>query len=251
MAGRDDIGGQLRLAVGREVDQASRRLANAYAAAWQRVRDELVAAASEAELQAAARGAERSPAAYRTQRLQRSLAALTEQLQALSYVPGVTVQHVAGRVVAAPAEVMAHLGRLAGVRFDQPDRGALAAIVRRSTERIASNRPQLSAIAEAELRNSLTTAVAAGTGPRAAASALVASTRAAEAARLGLPTGKLAELRQLQVAPAIVGEVRGAFAGGLARALNLQRTELIDASRRATTATYLANPHLVRGWRWV
>lgn len=219
-AGRAAIGGTMRVRVGKQVDSATRSLMQAYSAAWQATRDDLERAAILAEQQAVARGMAEVPAAYRTARLQTSLDALGAQLEGLATVTGVSVTKRAGTVVQVPGGVLDQLGRAEGVSFNLPADRALEQIVRRTTENVASARPMLTDLAEQELRTGLVAAVAGGTGPRSAASA-------------------------------IVRNCQQAFAGGMTRALNLTRTELIDASRRATTASYLANPGLVRGWRWV
>lgn len=53
------------------------------------------------------------------------------------------------------------------------------------------------------------------------------------------------------VAVQIIADARGGFLGGLSRALNISRTEMLDALRAGQKATDLANRGVVTGWQWV
>lgn len=237
-----------RITVGRQVDAATRAIVEAYTRAWQQVRDDLVAAAVEAEARALATGDVANPAAYRTARLQASLRELTRQLRALARIAGVEVTGLVPPAVTVPRQVISRLSKAGGLRFNLPPSRALEAVVRRSVERIASDYAALSADAEQALRTALLRGVAGGRGVDPVARDMVREARRLTAARHGVD---LADLEAGQVAERIVTEVRGAFGGGMSRALVLARTELIDASRYATTASYLASPGLITGWRWL
>lgn len=239
----------LRVKVGKRVDATTAQLVQAYAAAWQQSYDELLQAVTEAEVEAYRLGRP-GPAAYRTARLQASLDELTNQLRALGQQSGVTVANAVAPVVTIPVQVTATLGALRGASFNMPPALTMAAIVQRTTSKIASDYLVLSGDAEEALRQSLVRAVMEGKGPRDVARDMVHAARIKAAARYGLATDVVDELRRQGVADAIVSEIQGAFAGGRARALNLARTELIDASRAATTASYVA-AGMVTGWRWV
>lgn len=239
----------LRVKVGRKVDAATAKLVQAYAAAWQQTLNELLQAVAEAEVEAYRIGAP-GAAAYRTARLQASLDELTGLLRQLGQQSGVTVTNAVAPVVTIPTQVTAAMGALAGASFNMPSALTMAAVVQRSTSKIASDYLVLTGEAEEALRESLVRGVTQGKGPRDVARDMVHAARIKAAARYGLATDVVDELRAQGVAESIVGEIRGAFAGGQARALNLARTELIDASRRATTASYVATG-LVTGWRWV
>jgi SPP1 gp7 family putative phage head morphogenesis protein len=52
------------------------------------------------------------------------------------------------------------------------------------------------------------------------------------------------------VARQIVSRCEGEFRGGLYRARTIARTELLDASRRASDQSRKANQQVLAGWRW-
>lgn len=236
-----------KVTVGRQVDAVTARSVDAYVAAWTATRDDLVAAAAEAHRKAVETGDVRNPAAYRTARLQRALDELTAQLQRLGMRTGVQVTNVVAPVMAVPAEVLRELEVAGGPVFNRPPAGELSAIVRRQQEAIASRYLVLSVEAEASLRDALLRGITRGSGAESVARDMVRQAQAGAAGRLGI--GSAADL---EAAPAaIVAEVRQAFAGGMQRAMVLARTELIDAQRVATTATYLASPDVVTGWEWM
>lgn len=233
-----------RVELGRHVDAVTAEQVRVWSAAWQTTYDDLVRAAA-----AAASAPDGSlGAAHRTARLDASLAALTGQLRALGKRQGVTVAGLIPPAVSIPVEVQHQLAGAAGLVWNLPPERALASIVQRTSEQVASRYLVLTATAEEELRKAMVRGIAAGEGPRAAARQLVAATQSATALSLGT---SLDDVRAGRGAEAIVREVQGAFAGGLARANNLMRTELLDASRLATRDSYLANPGLVGGWRWL
>lgn len=236
-----------KVTVGAEVDAVTARSVDAYVAAWVTVRDDLVRAAADAQRQAAATGRTDSPAAYRTARLNKALDELTTQLQRLGMRTGVEVTNVVPTVAAAPQQVLRNLEVAGGPALNRVPARELEAVVRRQQEAIASRYLVLSVEAEASLRDALLRGVARGEGAEAVARGMVRQAQATTAARLGI--GSAAELQG--AAASIVAEVRGAFAGSMQRAMVLARTELIDASRVATTATYLANPDVVQGWEWM
>lgn len=239
----------LRVKVGRQVDRVVADLVQAYARAWQQTRDELLRAITEAEAQAASLG-QRPEAGMRTQRLQAALDALTVQLRQLNAYAGVTVSGVVPATVTAPGLVFVSLARLSGLAPEALAATTLQAIVQRTTSAIASDYRKLTPAAEEALRQSLVQGITQGKGPRDVARTMIDTARAEAAARYGLTVEQVNDLRRAGVAEDVVGAVRGAFAGGEARALTLARTELIDASRFATTTSYVASG-MVTGWRWV
>ncbi|TLK56308.1 phage minor head protein [Glutamicibacter sp. V16R2B1] len=109
----------------------------------------------------------------------------------------------------------------AGVGFDldAPDPGALDAIVARTTQQIHSATRPLAGWVVAAMRKELIRGIAVGSNPREVARKLIASTE-------------------------------GHFNGGLARALTIARTELIDAHRAGSLASAKQNRDLLAGWRW-
>lgn len=109
---------------------------------------------------------------------------------------------------------------LAGAVFDRVDPAALDAIVKRTTRQVTSLLRPLPREATAAMKSLLIRGIAVGDNP-------------------------------LEVARLIIGRVGEAFNGGMARAVNVARTEMIDAHRAAARAQDLANPDLVAGWQWV
>lgn len=96
---------------------------------------------------------------------------------------------------------------------------ALDAIVMRATGQITATTWPLAGAATEAMRRQLITGVAAGNSPR-------------ETARL------------------MLSRVEGEFNGGLARALNIARTETLDAYRLASKYAQGANRDVLGGWRW-
>ena len=236
-----------KVTVGRQVDAVTAAAVNQYVAAWASVRDDLTRAAAEAARIAQETGNTRSPAAYRTARLNKVMDELTTQLQRLGMSTGVQVTNVVPPVMAVPQQVLRELEVAGAPALNRVPAGELQAIIRRQQEAIASRYLVLSVEAEAGLRDSLLRGIARGSSPDATARDMLRTTAAATAQRLGISSA--ADLEG--AAAGIVAEVRASFAGGMQRALVLARTELIDASRVATTASYLASPDVVQGWEWM
>ncbi|CAA9539271.1 MAG: hypothetical protein AVDCRST_MAG91-3680, partial [uncultured Sphingomonadaceae bacterium] len=140
--------------------------------------------------------------------------------------------------------VLADLTRGA-VQLNRIPQGELRAIVQRQQEKIASDYLVLSVEAEQALRDALLRGITRGSSTADTARDIVRTAQAKTAQRLGVK-GDLDGASR-----AIVEEVRDAFAGGMQRALVLARTELLEASRVATTASYLAAPDVVIGWEWM
>ena len=104
--------------------------------------------------------------------------------------------------------------------LSRPAKPELDAIVQRATTSITSRMWVLSDEAGRAMRRRLVQGVAAGRNPR-------------ETARL------------------MVADVEGDFDGGLARALNISRTETIDAYRAGAKAHHEANADVLAGWVWL
>lgn len=204
--------------MGREIDPAGEAILNSWVRAYATIRKDLVAAVEEA--------AERGPlsaADFRAARLGRAMNDASALLKALARSSGYQVLTALPGTVAGSAEVtrglLQDVGSSRGLRFNSPAPDVLDAIVRRTSGRVASSYRALSVSAEESLRVNLVRSVAAGTG-------------ADDAGRR------------------MVRETRGVFGGGLSRAMNLSRTELVDAYRAGSAATRLANPDVITGWTW-
>lgn len=236
-----------KVTVGAHVDAVTSRSVDAYVRAWASVRNDLVRAAADAHRIAAATGNVTNPSAWRTARLQAALNELTVQLQRLGLRTGVQVTGVVPDVMAVPQQVLDALAPVGLPSFNRVPAAEMAAIIRRQQEAIASRYLVLSAEAELSLRDALLRGITRGSGTDVVARDMVRTAQAGAARRLGIGSAV-----ELEAAPAaVVAEVRAAFAGGMQRAQVLARTELIDASRVATTATYLAAPDVVAGWEWM
>lgn len=99
------------------------------------------------------------------------------------------------------------------------DPRSIAAIIRRTTEQITAKNYLLSSSATIRMKQALMRAIPEGMNPK-------------EASRLMLKN------------------VRGEFNGGVARALTIARTEMIDAHRSAATESRRANLDVLAGWQW-
>lgn len=217
-----------RLAVSRTVDEETRRMARAWARAWDEISPAWDAALQDSAQTLADEGRLSRAQVDRNRRTARALAATEEQIDTLSRASGVQVQGDLDDIVSQTeraqrrtlaSQLPGDTAQLAAT-FDRADPDALESIVRRSTEQIESRHRQLSAAAQEAMRRELTRGVALGDNPR-------------EAAR------------------GMLRRVQGAFDGGLFRATVIARTEMLDAYRRASMVTEQANSDVVGGWRWM
>lgn len=208
----------LRVGVGRGVDDATKRLVQAWARAYVLIQRDLIDAA-----EVAAALGPLSPEDFRVGRLGRAMDAAASTLDSLATFSGVTVNAQVRPAVQASAQAQAayvlRRSRGMSIAFNALDEGALDAIVRRTTQRIASNVVTLSRDAQRSLRDELVRGVSRGTGAR--------------------EVGRLMQVN-----------TRGIFGGGLTRAVTIARTEVLDASREGARRTYTANGGLLDGWVW-
>lgn len=115
--------------------------------------------------------------------------------------------------------IASQLPRALDVNFRRPDPEALKAIVERTTKQITVRTYYLSREAVAAMTRALRLGISGGLNPREAARRMVADTE-------------------------------GIFNGGIARALVIARTEMLDAHRAAARAVDLANRDILAGWQW-
>jgi hypothetical protein len=225
------LGRQLRAKVGGEADAATRALTGAWVAAW----DALYAGMETAVMDVLALAGQLGhwPPPYQLNRVDRLFRALVEaqdKLAQLGQLAGVTITDAAGRTVqttgaAEPGLIASQLpaagrdaasGRFA--RRIQPS--ALDVIVARTGERITAATRTLSHPAVEAMHRELVRGVALGTNPRRAAAQML--------------TG-----------------LEGGFNGGLARAVNIARTEILDAYRETSAYAHQANADVLDGWIWL
>jgi hypothetical protein len=221
---------QLTVTVGGEADQATRTMTAGWVRAW----DELAPAWREtiAELVAKAAADGQWPPPWQLARMDRlgsAVVATSNALADLATQAGVTI--TAGTETIAAATVKAEPD-LAASQLPPAARVAAAAryasrlnptaldlIVRRTTQQVTALTRPLSADATEAMRRSLIRGIAVGDNPRTAAADM---------------------LRR----------VEGDFNGGLGRAVNVARTEMLDAYRETSRYAHSANADVLTAWVW-
>lgn len=221
---------QQRAALNRTVNGVTRTLTAAWAQAWDQVAQEWAAALT--ELVSAGEDGKwptRSQV-MRAERAQRAVEATQKLLSDLAAEGSATISGKLPDLSTAAADWQARLvgaqmppaagaDVVAGVAFNRVDPLALESIVARTTQQITALSFAISPEATAAIQLELIRGVAVGDNPRAAAR------------------------RMLK-------KVEGRFNGGLARANNIARTEMLDAHRASAHAQDLANADVLTGWEW-
>lgn len=216
---------ELRAIVDDSLDIQARQLVQAWARAW-----DTIAGAWQTAADQAANGTATIAELASLDRAQAALAQATEQLARLLTANEVNASNVAADLAAAalqytPLTIASQFPATEGttstlaVQFDRVDVTALQAIVERTTEQITSLSAPLSDAATEAMKRELVNGVAFGLSPRDAAARMLAG-------------------------------VEGEFNGGLARALTISRTEIVDAYRTAAGASQDANADVLQGWMW-
>lgn len=214
----------MRVALSRIVDQNTRDLTRQWGVAWQEIVSEFQQAAAElVDMIDAGRWPSRTKV-LRAQHAVNALKAATEAIGDLGQKAGVRIsgdltgimdltEHWQERIVGT------QLPDGYDLSWARVDKRELEAIVQRSTEQITAATRPLPKITEQRMKAVLIRGVAVGDHPSVAA-------------RL------------------IVSRAEGVFNGGLYRATNIARTELLDASRQAAHQSRQENSSTVIGWRW-
>lgn len=140
----------------------------------------------------------------------------TQQVRALAD----DVQGYEARMVGSQMPTEAGPQAVAGVNLMRVDPAQIQQIALRTTERIANLTIPLTDEAIAVIQQELIRGVAVGDNPNRAAARMLS-------------------------------RVEGRFNGGLARAMNIARTEMLDAHREAARQFRVANPDTVQGWKWL
>ncbi|MBM7796876.1 phage minor head protein [Pseudoglutamicibacter cumminsii] len=221
---------QVKTTVRRLTDETELDLVRAWVDAWETLEPEYRALADTLASRIETGTPVTRAEVARLDRLQAALGQTQETLTAL------TSQASAATVDALPALVEVAEGSLATVLATQLPRrlrrtpdpldieainpGAVDAIVARTSEQIHSRYRPLPAETVTVMRQQLVSGVTTGTHPRT-------------------------------VARRILQKAEQGFNGGLARATNITRTEMLDAYRYAAQEKAIANQHLIAGRRWL
>lgn len=208
-------------------DQQVRRMVAAWATAWDEVAPDLNATL--VEMLTAGDRVTRTQL-MRSTRLRSALQVIAEHLQVLAKEAGVIVTGDLAQVIDTAGSAQSSIidsqmppGSVNMVEIDawsRVDERQIEAIVKRSTEQITSRTRPLSREAYAAVRRELIRGVASGSNPR------VTARRMVQRAEHG-------------------------FNGGLTRAMNIARTETLDAHRAAAQVSQAQHADVLRGWQWL
>lgn len=217
---------EIRRDLARITNRQTRDLISAWADAWDEVQPDLVATLL--DMLTSGDRVTRTQL-LRSTRLRRALDVVRRQLEALAEQAGVqivgdlqAVVDAAGAAQASVVDSQLPAGTdLVGLdSWSRVDDRQIAAIVRRSTEQITALTQPLTGAAYDAVRRELIRGVAAGSNPRNTAARMV----------------RRAEKR---------------FNGGLTRALNIARTETLDAHRAAADLGQRPHADVLAGWTWL
>lgn len=221
---------ELELTVDGHIATSTRKLTAAWVRAWKIVEAEWRQVTVQLAQEVARDGVPSRRTLRRARNVQNALNATRALLDELVTMTGGTLvgasrdlvletARMQARLIAAQlpkgSAVRAQVDRQAGVPNRQLD-----AIVRRTTQKIASDLIPLSDNAVDAVMDQLITGAARGQNPRI-------------------------------VARQMLEQVQGAFNGGLARALNISRTELMDGHRAAAMAAQNVHSDVLEGWQWL
>ena len=159
----------------------------------------------------------------RSRRAQQGLAAAVRALEDLAELTGTTISDDAARAIGLGVD-----GEIAMIGAQLPpghdgvvrvDDAQISAMLGRTTQQITAVSWPISVETQAAIQAELARGMIVGDNPREAA-------------------------RRMMVA------TEGRFTGGLTRALNISRTEMLDAMRTAQHATDQVNAGVLAGWTW-
>lgn len=217
-----------RAALDAVLNEVDLDLVKAWVDAWDNLAPEFDRAFEQLLLQA--RDGKINPSTVaRNARLAEALQMAGDALQELADRAGQSAAEAAGRAALAAAQSQIEAIRsqlppeyLVGLNRDwlRVDPDALAFIVKRTSEQIHSSLIPLSDEAVASMRSSLVRGISVGENPR-------------------------------RIAADMVRRAERGFNGGLTRATNIARTEILDAHRAAAKAADNRATEVVKGWTWV
>lgn len=219
---------QLEAEVAAVTDAQTRTLISAWVLAWSEISADL----QDTLLDLLAGGGNITRATmFRSVRLRQALDQITETLIDLAEQAGVTITADLDDVVDTAARAQSDILRtqlpdapavddLMTAPWTRTDDQALAAIVQRTTEQIESATDRLAEDAADVVRRELIRGVAVGSSPR-------------------------------DTARRIVERAEKGFNGGLTRAMNIARTETLDAHRAAAEHGQNRHTDVLLGWTWL
>jgi SPP1 gp7 family putative phage head morphogenesis protein len=217
----------LRAVVDSHIDVATRDLVHAWVEAWNTIAPEWSVAVDNVVENAGPGRWPNSRQILDLDRVGAALDAATTELERLARLTGVRVVRTAETVTAQATQwesriIASQLPPTAptvSLLDSQLPASVLSTIVERTTQQIESRRAPLAHDAATAMRRSLIRGVALGHNPRATAAHMLRTSERH-------------------------------FNGGLSRALNIARTETLDAQRAASAAYQLQHRDVLRGWVW-
>ena len=215
---------RMRVELDATVDAATRDLAAAWGRAWDEIVDDWSAAIDDL-IAASDDGWPTVAQIARAKRAQQALQVASDALDELAQTTGVRIlsdvsalaPQVAGWMEIIAATQLPETG--AAATFSRVSPAAIRAIVQRSTQQVTSLTRPLSAEATAAMRSALIRGVAVGDHPERAAARML-------------------------------DRAKGGFEGGLWRARNIARTEMLQAHHDAALEFRKSNADILRGWVW-
>jgi SPP1 gp7 family putative phage head morphogenesis protein len=240
----------LRRDIGTEVDDAVRTLAGDWVRAWDGLASAWQAAAD--ELVIAAAGLARWPYPVEIMRMGRVDTAMRATIAALDKLADRTetvARDGADRIVQLDAEREPRIIASQAPAAEEPALARHAAVATEALREDARSDVQLTV--SSRIRTDAVNVMAARAGQQIHAATLPLSVQAVDAVRRELTHGIDVGAHPNQAASRMVASVQGQFNGGLARAMNISRTELLDAYRTTSQQIHAANSDIVPGWEWL
>lgn len=217
---------QMRAELEKYVIESELRLAKMWSTAWREVADEYALAVADLVDMAEKGDWPTRTQVLRAQRVDNALKVTLDQMSDLVPASATAMQDNLATITASAQHWSERIVRSQlpthGISqtWSRVDVGAMDAIVKRSTGRIHSLTMPLTRDMESRMKAVLIRGVAVGENPRTTA-------------------------RQM------LRRCEQVFAGGRARALNIARTEILDAHRAAALRSRAVNSDVIGGWRWM